>query len=176
MKNYSTLRSDMNKSIGHVNINNQDWHIIDTNHAVQRSIVRVLNINGLNLLISLLTDQLEACPEMWQNILELSAKGHRVFFRDDVNDVAMVLKFDIATHNISLVTCWSQLVDRQFGGRAHAALKPGYNILAQPDNRPGSLGSVRLIYRYANGARETISRAENEEITPIEGIHIGVRR
>ena len=154
---YRDPYSKTNNSIGYVEIKKQRWDILNTDHA------------------DLLIDQLEKSPKMWQDVLELSTKGHRVFFRDDVNDVAMVLKFTVAQHNIELVTCWSQLVDRQLCGRAHSNLKPGYNILAQPSNQPGNPGSVRLIYRYANGSCETISRDENWEISPVENIHVGVR-
>lgn len=172
---YRDPYSKTNNSIGYVEIKKQRWDILNTDHADQRSYERSLKINDLNLIIALLIDQLEKSPKMWQDVLELSTKGHRVFFRDDVNDVAMVLKFTVAQHNIELVTCWSQLVDRQLCGRAHSNLKPGYNILAQPSNQPGNPGSVRLIYRYANGSCETISRDENWEISPVENIHVGVR-
>lgn len=166
-QSFYAIDNDIDKASGFVWLKGKQWDIIDSCHAEQRSGERALNIDSTNLVIAMLADQLDASPKMLKAVLSLGMRGEEVFFRDDVNDVAMVLRFDPANRRIVLVTCWSQLRDRQILGRAHSSLKPGFNIHA---NRK----DVRLVRCYEDGSRKTILRDENWEILEVDDIHIAV--
>ncbi len=159
----SKFFSELDNQTGFVFFNNKKWNIITSTHACERAEQRGVNADKLNLAVAMLADQLDAAPYMRDMVLTISGKGHNIFFRDDVNDIAVAIHFDLRERFIKLITCWNQAEDRQKLCRAHTALKKGFNILA--DSR-----QVRLIRRYEDGSRSTISRAENWEISRIDEI------
>jgi len=134
------MNSQVNNQIGFVRMNNARWDIIDTTHAQERSVQRALCAENINFIVSMLVDQLDESPEMKKMVLNASSRREVFRFRDDLNDVVIVLRFDQKRHEVVVITCWNQALDRELFGRAHTSLGIGYNIHARKD-------TVRLIYR-----------------------------
>ncbi len=121
-------------------MDNARWDIIGTTHAQERSLQRALCPENINFIVRMLVDQLDESPELKKLVLDAGSR-HEVFrFRDDLNDVVIVLSFERKRHEITIITCWNQALDRELFGRAHTSLGIGYNIHARKD-------TVRLIYR-----------------------------
>jgi len=156
--------SNLDNQIGFVFFHNKEkWDISASNHAVERANERMVGIDRVNMAIAMLVDQLDATPDMRSAVLAASKSKQPIFYRDDLNDLAVVLRFDLRERQMILVTCWNQTIDRQTLHKTHSALKRGYNIHAQKDQ-------VRFIYRQEDGSRTTICRADNWEICELDDV------
>lgn len=155
--------SSINNEIGFVFLAKEKWHIIDSTHASERAVERLIGIDNVNLAIAMLVDQLDASPKMLAHVMQASRHSFPIRFRDDVNDLTIVVSFNIPKHTLSIITCWNQALDRQMYGKAHTAYGKGFNIHAEQHQ-------VRFICRYNNGECKTFSRDENWEISRIEGM------
>ncbi len=153
------MYSHVNNQIGFVRMSNARWDIIETMHTGERSNQRQLCIENIDFAVSMLVDQLDESPELKKLVLGASGRHETFLFRDDLNDIAIILRFDQERREIVIITCWNQALDRELSGRAHTSLQIGYNIHAKKD-------VVRLIYR-SKSRTNVLCQVPNLEIGEI---------
>lgn len=123
-----------------------NWDLFLSEHAIMRCDERALDPTEVSINISLFLDIIEEY-NLINDIIEYSNKSDKklikeigwrmqkkIQFRDDVNDTNFALAFYPDNREVHVVTCWSQLPNREFGIEKHTRIKRDHFAIILSEN------------------------------------------